>query len=325
MKAIVIKEPGGPDVLQLRDYPDPVLQAGEVLINVKAAGVNRPDIFQRKGNYAAPPGVVSDIPGLEVSGIVSDLGQGSQRWKIGDRVCALVSGGGYASAIAVDERHCLPLPSNVSFVEGAALPEGLFTVWHNVFQRGLLQPGESLLVHGGSGGVGCIAIKLATESGSRVYATAGSGPKCKACMDWGATACFNYHKEDFATILKNDGVDVILDMVGGDYIEKNLSILRPDGRLVFINAMKGPKGAFNVFDIMQRRLTITGSTLRPRSALFKAELAREIENRIWPMVAERKILPHISAIFSLKNAAHAHQFMENGEHIGKIVLDMESD
>jgi NADPH2:quinone reductase len=325
MKAVVIKEPGGPEVLQIQDFPDPVPQAGEVLIDVKAAGVNRSDIFQRKGNYPPPPGVVSDIPGLEVAGIVSDLGQGSQRWKIGDRVCALVSGGGYASTIAVDERHCLPLPVKVSFIEGAALPEGLFTIWHNVFQRGRLQPGESLLVHGGSGGVGCIAIKLATVLGSRVYATASNEFKCKACMDWGASACFNYHKEDFATILKNDGVDVILDMVGGDYIGKNLSILRPDGRLVFINAMKGPNGVFNVFDIMQRRLTITGSTLRPRSALFKAELAGEIENRIWPLVAERKILPHISATFSLKNAAHAHQFMENGKHIGKIVLDLDSD
>ncbi|PWU03471.1 MAG: zinc-binding dehydrogenase, partial [Bacteroidetes bacterium] len=283
MKAIIIAVPGGPEVLKLVQYPDPVLAEGQVLIKVKAAGINRPDIFQRKGNYPAPAGAPQDIPGLEVAGVIEESGSHSTRWKKGDRVCALVGGGGYASLVAVNENHCLPIPSDFNFIEAAALPECLFTVWHNVFQRGNLKQGESLLVHGGSGGIGSFAIKLASALGSDVYATASSDLKCHKCLEWGAKTCFNHHNEDFATALKPIGVDVILDSVGGDYIAKNLSILKPDGRLIFINAVSGANGDFNVFELMHKRITITGSTLRARSAEFKSALAADVEKHVWPL------------------------------------------
>ena len=324
MKAVIIAIPGGPEVLKLVEYPDPDPQNGEVLIKVKAAGINRPDIFQRKGNYPAPPGASQDIPGLEVAGTVEALGPGCTRWKKGDSVCALVGGGGYASLIAVNENHCLPVPHDFSFVEAASLPECLFTVWHNVFQRGQLKPGESLLVHGGSGGIGSFAIKLATVLGAIVYATAGSELKCHKCLEWGAKACINYQQEDFEIVLKESGVDVILDMVGGDFVTKNLSLLRPDGRLVFINAVKGSNASFNVFEIMHRRLTITGSTLRARTAEFKSALAHDVELNVWPLLEAGKIRPYVHKVFPLKEAAEAHQWLESGNNFGKIVLEIDS-
>jgi putative PIG3 family NAD(P)H quinone oxidoreductase len=322
MQAIVITQPGGPEVLQERAWPRPDPGPHEVLIQVQAAGVNRPDVLQRKGGYPAPVGVPADIPGLEVAGIVEACGSQVQRWRPGEAVCALVGGGGYAEYVVADARHCLPVPFNWTMEEAAALPETVFTVWHNVFQRGRLQPGESLLVHGGSSGIGVTAIQLARAFGARVYATAGSAHKCGACTELGAHRCINYRTEDFALILEEEGVDVILDMVGGDYIARNLRILRPDGRLVFINAMQGSRGEFNALQLMQKRLTITGSTLRPRDADFKARLAADIEKQVWPVLERGDFRPMIYKIFSLPEAAEAHRLMESSRHIGKIILSI---
>jgi putative PIG3 family NAD(P)H quinone oxidoreductase len=241
-------------------------------------------------------------------------------WKPGDAVCALLPGGGYAEYAVVDARHCLPLPMGWSFEEAASLPETVFTVWHNVFQRGQLQPGETFLVHGGSSGIGITAIQLAKAWGATVYATAGSEEKCRACEELGADRCLNYKTQDFEQELKTDGVDVILDMVGGDYVPKNLNLLQPDGRLVFINAMQGATGAFDVRQVMQKRLTITGSTLRPRDAHFKAALTADIAQRVWPLLAAGKFKPVVYKVFALQQAAQAHALMESSEHIGKIVL-----
>ena len=322
MQAIVITQPGGPDVLKILEKPIPSPASNEVLIRVKAAGVNRPDVFQRKGGYPPPAGVPADIPGLEVAGIVETCGNEVQRWQPGDAVCALLGGGGYAEYVVVDSRHCLPVPAGWSFTEAASLPETVFTVWHNVFQRGALQRGETLLVHGGSSGIGITAIQLGRACGARVFATAGTPEKCAACEALGAERAINYKTEDFAEILQAEGVDVILDMIGGDYIAKNIKILKPDGRLVFINAMQGTKGEFNALDMMRRRLTITGSTLRLRSPDFKAKLAAEIEQHVWPLLETGQFKPVVFQIFKLSQAAQAHALLESSRHIGKIMLEV---
>ncbi|MGI4021090.1 MAG: NAD(P)H-quinone oxidoreductase [Janthinobacterium lividum] len=322
MKAIIITKPGGPEVLQIQEQGKPQPKPNEVLIAVKAAGVNRPDVFQRKGSYPPPPDAPRDIPGLEVAGIVAELGSEVTQWKIGDEVCALLGGGGYAKFAVVDARHCLPVPAGWSFAEAASLPETVFTVWQNVFQRGSLKSGETFLVHGGSSGIGITAIQLAKAFGAEVYATAGSDDKCKACENLGAKRSINYKKEDFDEVLKDIGVDVILDMIGGDYIPKNIKILKPDGRLVYINAMKGGKVEIDVSVIMQKRLTLTGSTLRNRDAVFKAQLSAAILENVWPVLEAGKFKPIIYKTFKLEDAAAAHQLMESSKHIGKIVLEV---
>ncbi|WP_205504480.1 NAD(P)H-quinone oxidoreductase [Rufibacter psychrotolerans] len=320
MKAVVITQPGPPQVLQVQERALPQPAAGQVLIKVEAAGINRPDVAQRKGHYPPPAGAPADIPGLEIAGTVEACGAQVERWQPGDRVCALLPGGGYAEYAVVDARHCLPVPEGWRFEEAASLPETVFTVWHNVFQRGQLHPGETLLVHGGSSGIGITAIQLAKAWGARVFATAGSPEKCQACEALGAERCLNYKTEDFEEALKTEGVDVILDMVGGDYIAKNLNLLRPDGRLVFINAMHGAKGEFNALQVMQKRLTITGSTLRPRDATFKASLTAEVEKHVWPLLRAGAFKPVLYRTFALAEAAQAHELMESSQHIGKLVL-----
>lgn len=320
MKAAIISKPGNPEVLQLVDRPVPVPSASEVLIRVKAAGVNRPDIAQRKGAYPAPAGAPADIPGLEVAGVIQECGPEVRRWKKGDEVCALLAGGGYAEFAKVDEGQCLPIPEGLGFAEAASLPETTFTVWHNVFERGSLKAGEHFLVHGGSSGIGITAIQLAKAYGALVYATAGSAEKCSACISLGADKCINYREEDFEPALASAGVDVILDMIGGDYFSKNVSLLRPEGRLVFINAMKGNPAEISIMQIMQKRLTITGSTLRNRETAFKAALAKQVETHVWPLIRAGKFRPFIYRLFKLDEAYKAHQLMESSEHIGKIVL-----
>ena len=324
MKAIVITEPGGPEVLKLQDRETPVAGSDQVLINIKAAGVNRPDVFQRKGNYPAPAGAPADIPGLEVSGVVAKVGNGVSRWRSGDRVCALLSGGGYAEYAVVHQDHCLPIPTGMNFVESASLPETVFTVWHNVFERGGLKAGEHLLIHGGSSGIGVTGIQIARAMGARVTITAGSDEKCLECKKLGADVVINYRSEDFEEVVKPAGVDVILDMVGGDYIPKNLRILKDDGRLVFINAMKGGKAEFNALDIMRRRLTITGSTLRSRDPLFKANLASAVHTNVWPIIEAGKFTPSVFKTFPLSLASEAHKLLESSSHIGKIVLEVQT-
>lgn len=320
MKAIIITQPGPPHVLQIQNREIPLPGKQQVLIQIKAAGVNAPDIFQRKGNYPAPPGVPADIPGLEVAGIIDQCGEGVTEWKPGDAVCALLGGGGYAEFAVAHENHCLPLPHSWSFKDSASLPETVFTVWHNVFERGRLKAGEHLLIHGGSSGIGITAIQLAKAWNAKVSITAGSEEKCKACTKLGADKSINYKSEDFELILKEQGVDVILDMVGGDYIPKNIRLLKEEGRLVFINAMKGGKAEWNALDIMRKRLTITGSTLRNRDADFKASLAKAIQKNIWPLIESGKFKPVIYKTFPLAEAAQAHELMESSRHIGKIVL-----
>jgi len=322
MNAIVIQKPGGPEVLHQQSAPRPTPAAGQVLVRVHAAGVNRPDVLLRQGKYAGSGDVAGLVPGLEIAGLVEACGPGTPRWQPGDAVCALLAAGGYADYAVVDARHCLPVPAGLSMVEAAALPETVFTVWHNVFQRGHLQPGETLLVHGGSSGIGTTAIQLARALGSRVAATAGDAAKCQACRDLGAEWAINYKADDFEQVLQAVGIDVILDMIGGDYTPKNLRLLREDGRLVFINAMQGAKSEFNALEVMSRRLTITGSTLRPRSAEFKAALAAEVEKHVWPLIAAGQFRPIIDRTFPLAEAAAAHQRLESSAHIGKIVLEV---
>lgn len=319
MNAIVITQPGPPGVLKSQKREKPTPARDEVLIQVRAAGVNRPDTFQRKGNYPAPSGIAQDIPGLEVAGIVEACGNEVSRWKEGDTVCALLGGGGYAQYVVACQHHCLPLPIGWSFQEAASLPETVFTVWHNVFQRGALKRGEHLLVHGGSSGIGITAIQLAKALGAEVSVTAGTDEKCEACKDLGADRAINYKNEDFEKVLSN-GVDVVLEMVGGDYIAKDLRILKDDGRLVFINAMKGPKAEWNALDIMRRRLTITGSTLRARDKGFKAALTEAVFENVWPVINSGMFRPVIFKTFPLEEASQAHELMESGVHIGKIVL-----
>lgn len=323
MKAIVITKPGGPEVLQLRDYANPVPGVEEVLIQVKAAGINRSDIFQRKGNYPAPEGASADIPGLEVSGIVTDCGPGVTMWKRGDKVCALLAGGGYAELVAVKEGQCLPVPKGFSFVEAASLPETVFTVWNNIFERCTLQPGETLLIHGGNSGIGITGIQIAHALHSKVIVTVGTDEKGENCLELGANQAINYRKQDFEKILQEEGVDVILDMVGGDYLQKNLNILNPDGRLVHINSVKGDQVSFSIRQVMNKRLTITGSTLRSREYSFKKKLAQAVLLHIWPLIEEGKFKPVIYKIFPFTEAAAAHRLLEEREHTGKIVLAWE--
>jgi len=325
MKAIEIREPGGPEVLQLAQRPDPSPGAGELLIGVKAAGVNRPDCMQRRGGYPPPPGA-SDIPGLEVAGEVVALGSGASAFSVGDQVCALVPGGGYAELCTVHESNALPLPGGFNFREAAAIPETYFTVWHNVFQRGGLKKGETLLVHGGSSGIGTTAIQLAKAFGATVITTAGSQDKCQACLDLGADLAINYREADFVEAVKEhtggNGADVILDMVGGDYVGRNYQAAAVEGRVVQIALMAGPVAEANFAQLMLKRLVHTGSTLRPRTIEFKAGIAAEVKREVWPLFAGRSVAPIMDTIFPLDRAAAAHARMEEGEHIGKIVLDV---
>ncbi len=320
MKAVIITKFGAPGVLQVQERPVPSPKENEVLINVKAAGVNRPDVSQRKGNYPPAPGAPQDIPGLEITGIIESCGNAVTQWKQDDKVCALIPGGGYAEYAIVNASHCLPVPSNLNFAEAASLPETVFTVWHNVFQRGQLKSGENFLVHGGSSGIGITAIQIAKAIDAKVFVTAGSDEKCNACIELGADKCVNYKKENFEDVLKDDGADVILDMIGGDYVPKNIRLLKVDGRLVFINAMKGGKAEFDAIDVMRRRLTITGSTLRNRDAQFKAQLAEQVLQNVWPLIEQGKFKPVIYKTFPLEEASKAHELMESSEHIGKIIL-----
>jgi len=327
MKAIVITQPGAPEVLQLIERPTPTFTADEVLVKVAAAGINRPDVFQRKGNYPPPAGAPQDIPGLEIAGTIVEIGVRVTRWKVGDKVCALVMGGGYAEYCNVPASQCLPIPENLSFIEAASLPETFFTVWSNVFDRGHLQKGESLLVQGGSSGIGVTAIQMAKAWGCTVYATAGSDEKCKFCEELGAAKAINYKTENFADEIKkathNKGVDVILDMIGGDYTAPNLQSLAEDGRLVLINTMNGKDVNIDLSVVMRKRLTITGSMLRSREISFKAAIAQNLEKNIWPLLKSGEIKPIIYKVFPAGQAAAAHQLMESSEHIGKIVLSFE--
>jgi putative PIG3 family NAD(P)H quinone oxidoreductase len=325
MRAVEIKTPGGPEVLTPTTRPVPQPKPGEVLIEVKAAGVNRPDVVQRLGQYPAPPGA-SDLPGLEVAGTIAVLGDGVGQFKLGDKVCALLPGGGYAQYAVADAGSCLPIPDSFSFEEAAAIPETFFTVWHNVFERGALQAGETLLIHGGSSGIGTTAIQLAKIKGATVIITAGSDEKCAACTRLGADIAINYRNDDFAEIIRAlpaKGVDVILDMVGGDYLPRNLKCLKPDGRLVIIAFLKGAKSEADLSQIMLKRLTVTGSTLRSRDAAFKARLATAVHTHVWPDLAARRIAPLIHRTFIVNEAAAAHTLMESSAHIGKIVLKIE--
>jgi len=325
MTAIAITEPGGPLVLKPQPRPVPTPRPGEILIRVKAAGVNRPDVLQRQGGYPPPPGA-SPLPGLEVAGEVAALGEGAARWRVGDAVTALTPGGGYAEYCTVHATNALPIPYGFTFTEAAAIPETFFTVWHNVFQRGALRPGETFLVHGGTSGIGTTAIQLAKAFGATVIATAGSEAKCQACSDLGADHVINYREQDFVAAVKEAtgkrGADVILDMVGGSYVGRNYEAAAVDGRVVQIAFLGGSKAETDFTKLMIKRLTHTGSTLRPRTVEFKAGIAAELEEKVWPLLASRKIAPVMDMIFSLSDAWRAHERMEEGEHIGKIVLDL---
>jgi NADPH2:quinone reductase len=323
MIAIEIREPGGPEVLIPVERPKPSPAAGEVLIRVAAAGVNRPDVFQRLGRYPPPAGA-SDIPGLEVAGTIEELGASVDQWRIGDAVCALVTGGGYAEYCVAPAPQCLPLPRGLDMTAGGAIPETFFTVWHNVFERGRLQAHESLLVHGGSSGIGTTAIQLARATGARVFATAGSDEKCAACEGLGAERAINYQTADFVAVVRaatgGRGVDVVLDMVGGEYFARNIETLAVEGRLVEIATLKGVKAELNIQTIMQRRLTVTGSTLRPRPVADKAAIAASLRLHVWPLLESGAVKPIIHATFPLRDAAEAHRVMESSAHIGKLVL-----
>ncbi|WP_324751926.1 NAD(P)H-quinone oxidoreductase [Roseovarius sp. Pro17] len=320
MQAVEITEAGGPEVLKLTTRPRPQPRAGEVVIRVAYAGVNRPDALQRAGAYNPPPGA-SDLPGLEASGEVSAIGDGVSDWSVGDKVCALLPGGGYAEYVATPAAHCLPIPDGMGMAEAACLPETYFTVWSNVFQRGGLQAGEQFLVHGGSSGIGTTAIQLAHVLGARVFATAGTDEKCAKCVELGAERAINYRDEDFVEILRAEGgANLILDMVGGDYIPRNVRALADDGRLVQIAFLSGPKVELNFAHVMMRRLTITGSTLRPQSDLAKARIADALRRDVWPLLAAARVGPVMDSTYPLADAAKAHAHMESSTHIGKIVL-----
>ena len=325
LRAIEIKQPGGPEVLVPTKRPVPQPGKGEVLIRVAAAGVNRPDILQRQGAYAPPPGT-TDLPGLEVAGEVVAVGPETARWSVGDKVTALVAGGGYAEYCVAPAPQCLPIPGELTMVEAAALPETFFTVWTNVFERGRLQAGETFLVHGGSSGIGTTAIQLASRFGARVFATAGSADKCSRCKELGASVAIDYRADDYVKVVEREtggkGVDLILDMVGGDYINRNLQCLAVDGRLVQIAFLKGAKAEINFANVMVKRQTITGSTLRPRSAAQKGAIAQALEERVWPLVAAGEVVPQIFATFPLEQAAEAHRLMESSAHVGKIMLTL---
>ena len=325
MTAIAISQPGGPLVLKPEERRVPVPIKAEILIRVRAAGVNRPDVLQRKGAYPPPSGA-SDLPGLEVAGEVAAVGPDATRWRVGDQVCALTPGGGYAEYVKVHESNALPIPAGFTFTEAAALPETFFTVWHNVFERGGLKSGETLLVHGGSSGIGTTAIQLAKAFGARVIATAGSREKCEACLRLGADRAVNYREEDFVGAVKEAtdgrGADVILDMVGGDYVARNYQAAAVEGRIVQIATQGGAVASTDLARLMVKRLTHTGSTLRPRSVEFKGQIAAALEAQVWPLLAARRVAPVMDMIFPLSEAWRAHERMEEGEHIGKIVLDV---
>ena len=325
MTAVAISEPGGPMVLkpERRDVPQP--GPGEIVVRVHAAGVNRPDVLQRRGVYPPPPGA-SDLPGLEVAGEVAALGDSESRWRVGDQVCALTPGGGYAEYVRVPAGHVLPVPAGFTYTEAAALPETFFTVWHNVFERGGLKEGESFLVHGGSSGIGTAAIQLASAFGARVIATAGSKEKCDACLKLGAERAVNYREEDFVAVAKDAtagrGVNVILDMVGGAYVSRNYDAASMDGRIVQIATLGGAMANADISKLMVKRLVHTGSALRPRTVEFKNALAAALEAQVWPLLATRRVAPVMDMIFPLREAWRAHERMEEGDHIGKIVLDV---
>jgi NADPH:quinone reductase len=320
MTAIEITEPGGPDVLQPATHPVPVPGHGQIVIRVAFAGVNRPDALQRAGAYA-PPANASPLPGLEASGTVVELGAGVTRWSVGDRVCALLPGGGYAEYAVCNADHALPVPSGIGMAEAACLPETCFTVWSNVVMRGGLRAGERFLVHGGSSGIGTTAIQIARALGARVFTTAGSAAKCAACLGLGAEVALNYCEADFVEVLRGQGgANLILDMVGGSYLPRNVKALADDGRLQQIAFLTGPKVELNFAEVMMRRLTISGSTLRPQSDLAKARIAAEVERHVWPMVASGAMRPVMDSEFALADAAGAHRRMESSGHIGKIVL-----
>ncbi|MBX7200504.1 MAG: NAD(P)H-quinone oxidoreductase [Rhodospirillaceae bacterium] len=323
MTCIEISAPGGPEVLEPALRPLPAPKPGEVLVKVAAAGVNRPDVVQRQGLYPPPPGA-SDIPGLEIAGTVVAHGEGVSAPALGSKVCALVAGGGYAEYATAPAVCCLPVPAPLSLTEAAAIPETFFTVWHNVFERGALQRGETFLVHGGASGIGTTAIQLAKAFGARAIATAGSAEKCEACVALGADMAINYRTHDFAEVIKADthGVDVILDMVGGDYTGRNLKCLKPDGRLVQIAFLKGPKAEIDMLPVMVKRLTVTGSTLRPRDVAFKGRLAAALRDKVWPLLEAKTISPRMDRVFPLIQAAEAHRHLESGGHVGKIVLNI---
>ncbi|HEY7459895.1 MAG TPA: NAD(P)H-quinone oxidoreductase [Xanthobacteraceae bacterium] len=325
MTAIAIRSPGGPEVLVPEERPLPSLGASDILVRVRAAGVNRPDVMQRKGQYPPPPGA-PDIPGLEIAGEVVAAGDKAKRWKIGDRVCALVAGGGYAQYCLTDEATALPVPKGFSFVEAAALPETFMTVWHNVFERGGLKAGETLLIHGGSSGIGTTAIMLAKQFGAKVIVTAGSPEKCQACVKLGADVAVDYNKEDFVAATKKatggKGAELILDMIGGEYVDRNFEAAAVEGRVVQIATQKGPKVTIDLRRLMLKRLTHTGSTLRARPVEDKAAIARALEQRVWPLLESGKIRPVIDSTYPLARAADAHARMETSLHIGKIVLEV---
>ncbi len=327
MGCVEISRAGGPEVLVWTHRPVPRPGLGEVLIRVEAAGVNRPDCFQRAGFYPAPPDA-SDLPGLEVAGEVVAVGEGVTLWEEGDRVCALLAGGGYAEYCVAPALTCLPWPRDFSAVMAAALPETFFTVWSNVFERAALKPGETLLVQGGSSGIGTTAIQMAHHLGHRVFVTAGSAEKCAACVALGAERAIHYKEEDFLEVIREvthgRGVDVILDMVGGDYLPREIKALAEDGRLVLIAFLRGSKGQLDLADLMRRRLTVTGSTLRSRSTGFKGEIAQRLQERIWPLLDQKLIQPVIYQTFPLQHAAQAHELMESSAHTGKIVLTVET-
>ncbi len=325
MVAVAMEEPGGPEVLVLEERPLPIPADDEILVAVAAAGVNRPDVMQRKGHYPPPPGA-PDILGLEVSGVVARAGRDVSRWREGDNIVALLPGGGYAEFCTVHETMALPLPKGLTLVEGAGLPETTFTVWHNVFQRGLLRRGEWLLVHGGSSGIGTTAIQLAKAFGAFVAVTAGSDEKCRACERLGADLAVNYRTAEFVEAVGEAtgglGADVILDMVGGDYLGRNIAAAAEEGRIVQISTLAGAVTEVDLRKIMGKRLTLTGSTLRPRPLAFKAELARTLEEAVWPVIAQGRYKPVIDKLFPLAQVVEAHRRMDGGEHIGKIILTM---
>ena len=324
MRAIEITAPGGPEVLCVTRRPVPVPAVDEVLIEVAAAGVNRPDVLQRKGGYPPPPGA-SDIPGLEVAGTIVVAGAHANEWKPGDRVCALVTGGGYAEYVAAPAPQCLPVPRGLTLIEAAGLPETFFTVWVNVFERAGLKGSETLLIQGGSSGIGVTAIQMARAFGHRVFVTAGTADKCAACEKLGAGRAINYRTEDFVAVVKeltgSKGVDVILDMVGGDYVPRELACLADDGRLSLIAFLGGTKATIDMTDILRRRLTITGSTLRARSVEVKGAIALALRQKVWPLIEGGKIEPVIYRTFRLEEASAAHALMESSAHVGKIILE----
>lgn len=320
MKAVVIKEFGGPQVLEVQERPIPKINSDEILIKVKAAGVNRPDIFQRQGKYPAPEGVVQDIPGLEVSGVIENIGADVEGFQVGNRVMALVPGAGYAEYVKVHYGTVIPLPDQLSFENTAALPETLYTVWHNLFQRGNLQKDETVLIHGGAGGIGSTAIQLAKLFGAKVVTTVSSEEKENFVLSLGADKVINYKNEYFEEVLSSSKVDVILDYIGGEYFNKNINVLREDGRLIYINAMKGAKVELNLFKLMQKRITLSGSTLRNRSASFKHSLTQDIVKKVLPLFEDNKFHIPIFKKFNYYEAPEAHSLMESGAFLGKLVL-----